>query len=84
MTLTFLTLTSWVAQETLLQEQAKLIKAITSNKPYMLQFLSREAADEEKKELEEEIARSRDIIKQKDAQIAEKEERIQDVLKESK
>lgn len=49
----------------------------------MVHFLSRDAANEEKKELEREIGRSRDIIKQKDAQLSEKDQRIREVLQES-
>lgn len=42
----------------------------------MLHFLTREAADEEKEAVEKEVSRWKDIVKQKDAQLAEKDERI--------
>ncbi|KAH8106864.1 hypothetical protein BXZ70DRAFT_1003766 [Cristinia sonorae] len=70
------------AQEARLAEQAKLIAASKSGKPYMLQFLSREAADEEKKEVEKEVLRAQDIIKKKDILLAEKDQRIKEVLTE--
>ncbi|THH27048.1 hypothetical protein EUX98_g7141 [Antrodiella citrinella] len=70
------------SQEELLKEQSKLIAATSSKKPYMLQFLSREAADEEKKELEQELARARDVTKKKDAQLAEKDQRVREAEQE--
>lgn len=42
----------------------------------MLHFLTREAADEEKEAVEKEVSRWKDIVKQKDAQLAEKDKRI--------
>ena len=59
-----------------MKEQAKLIEASTSGKPYMLHFLSREAADEEKKEIEKELARWKEVVKQRDVQLIEKDKQI--------
>lgn len=49
----------------------------------MLHFLSREAADEEKKDLEQELARARETIKRKDSVIAEKDQSIREITQES-
>lgn len=67
-------------QDTLINElttQLTRVKALGgSEKSYMLHFLTREAADEEKEAVEKEVSRWKDIVKQKDAQLAEKDERI--------
>ena len=41
-----------------------------------LHFLTREAADEEKRAMEQDMARLQDVIKQKDATIAERNKRV--------
>lgn len=64
--------------------QASLIRELTSQiariktstateKGWGLHFLTREAADEEKAVLEQELNRLRDQIKQRDAKLAEKD-----------
>ena len=73
-----------LVQETLLEEQAKLIVASTSGQPYMLHFLSREAADEEKKEVEKEVARWKEVVKQRDVKLAQKDEQITELVNQSK
>ncbi|KAJ3479088.1 hypothetical protein NLI96_g9309 [Meripilus lineatus] len=70
-------------QETLLEEQAKLIVASTSGQPYMLHFLSREAADEEKKEVEKEVARWKEVVKQRDVKLAQKDEQITELVNQN-
>lgn len=68
------------AQETLIQEltsQLAQVKALSgTGQSYMVQFLTREAADEEKKSLDKEVTRLKDKLKQKDANLAEKDKRI--------
>ncbi|TCD66186.1 hypothetical protein EIP91_001680 [Steccherinum ochraceum] len=71
-------------QEELLREQQKLIAASksSSGSGHMLQFLSREAADEEKKGLQEELDRMREKLQSKDALIASKDEQFLDLQAE--
>lgn len=62
-----------------LTTQLTKIKALGgSEKSYTLHFLTREAADEEKEAVEREVGRWKDVVKQKDAQLAEKDKRIAD------
>ncbi|KAH9950253.1 hypothetical protein B0H21DRAFT_724014 [Amylocystis lapponica] len=67
-------------QETLINElttQLSKVKALArTDKSYMLHFLTREDADEEKDALEKEVARWQDIVKQKDAVIVDKNKQI--------
>ncbi|KZT09736.1 uncharacterized protein LAESUDRAFT_735379 [Laetiporus sulphureus 93-53] len=76
--------------EAKIQTQEALIKELTSQltktkalgasaKASVVQFLTREAADEEKLAVEREVERCRDIIKNRDQQLAEKDKRIQDL-----
>lgn len=50
----------------------------------MLHFLSREAADEEKKEVEKEVARWKEVVKQRDVKLAQKDEQITELVNQSK
>lgn len=60
-----------------LTAQLTKIKALGgSEKSYMLHFLTREAADEEKETMRKEVERWKDIVKQKDAQLTEKDQTI--------
>jgi len=67
-------------QESMINEltaQLTKIKALGgSEKSYMLHFLTREAADEEKETMRKEVERWKDIVKQKDAQLTEKDQTI--------
>lgn len=72
-----------VAQEALFKEHSNVIAASNSDKPYMLHFLSREAADEEKKDLQQEVSRWQVVVKQRDTVIAEKDQKIKDMAQES-
>ena len=71
------------AQETLINEltaQLANVKALSkSNKSYMVHFLTREDADEEKEEVERQVAHWKDVVKQKEAVIAERDKRIADL-----
>ena len=76
-------LTLVAAQEALVKEltsQLTKTKALgASAKASVVQFLTREAADEEKLAVEREVERCRDIIEHRDQQLAEKDKRIQDL-----
>jgi hypothetical protein len=70
-------------QESLIQELRTLLAQVEpsarSGKSGLLHFLTREAADEEQRGLEDDIKRLTDIAKVKDAIIAEKDKRIADL-----
>ncbi len=45
----------------------------------MLHFLSREAADEEKKEVEKEVAKWKEVVRQRDIAIVKKDGQIKEL-----
>ena len=62
-----------------LEEQlAQLQSPSKAGSSYTLHFLTREAAEEEKRAQTEEIKKLKDVIKQRDATIAAKEREIQE------
>ncbi|KAI0078201.1 hypothetical protein K474DRAFT_1771278 [Panus rudis PR-1116 ss-1] len=63
-------------QELLIHEQAQLITASKAGQKHLLHFLTREDADQEKKNLEERLAHYKAVIKEKDAQLALKDKEI--------
>ncbi|CAL1705247.1 unnamed protein product [Somion occarium] len=69
------------AQELLLAEQAKLITASNSG---MLHFLSREDADKEKKEVEDNVLHWKQVAAQKDEEIVAQTQQIQQLETELK
>ncbi|RPD64540.1 hypothetical protein L226DRAFT_474144 [Lentinus tigrinus ALCF2SS1-7] len=78
-------------QESLIQELTSRLtslqspsKASKSDQSYTLHFLTREAAEEEKHALKEEIARLHETIKQRDEALAGKEQQIATLRGEAK
>jgi len=69
-----------LAQEKLIQELTSQLARVEplarSGKTSLLHFLTRDAADQEQRALENEVNRWKDIAKAKDAVIAEKDKRI--------
>ncbi|KAI0929030.1 hypothetical protein AcV5_006410 [Taiwanofungus camphoratus] len=67
-------------QESLINEltsQLAKVKTLSgSEKKYMLHFLTREAADEEKEAIEREVGRWKDVVKDRDIRLADKDKRI--------
>ena len=61
---------------------ARLQSPTKAGSSWTLQFLTREAADDEKKVLLEENKRLKEAIKQRDATIASKEKQISEALEE--
>ena len=83
-------LTSCAAgKESLIQELTERLTklqtpgASSSNQTFNAHFITREAADSEKRGLEDEIARLKDLVKQRDASLAGKEQQIQALRNES-
>ncbi len=62
----------------LTSQLARVDSLTRAGKTSTLHFLTREAADEERRGLEKELRRLQDVIKEKDAIIAERESRILD------
>ena len=77
-----------IAQEALIKEltaQAARVEPLTrSGKSSVLYLLTREAADEEKRAVERDLARLKDIMKEKDATIAENDKRIAELQRNCK
>jgi hypothetical protein len=73
-------LTSALAQEELIKELttqiARLTPMLKEGRGSTIHFLTREAADEEKRILEERLEKAKDLLKQKDAVIKDKDARI--------
>jgi hypothetical protein len=73
-------LTSTVAQEELIKELtvqiARLSPMLKEGRDSTVHFLTREAADEEKRILEERLEKAKEALKQKDAVIKDKDARI--------
>lgn len=69
-----------VAQEELIKELtvqiARLSPMLKEGRDSTVHFLTREAADEEKRILEERVERAKEALKQKDAVIKDKDARI--------
>jgi hypothetical protein len=74
------TLTSTLAQEELIKELttqiARLTPMLKEGRGSTVHFLTREAADEEKRMLEERLEKSKEALQQKDAVIKDKDARI--------
>src|SRR5712671_146833 len=74
------TLTSTLAQEELIKELttqiARLTPMLKEGRGSTVHFLTREAADEEKRMLEERLSKTDDALKQKDAIIKDKDSRL--------
>jgi hypothetical protein len=74
------TLTSTLAQEELIKELttqiARLTPMLREGRGSTVHFLTREAADEEKRMLEERLEKSKEALQQKDAVIKDKDARI--------
>lgn len=62
--------------EELTAQLSKLQTSSKSDKSYTLQFLTREAAEEEKQALREENIRLKEVIKQREATIASKDKQM--------
>jgi hypothetical protein len=73
-------LTPTVAQEELIKELtvqiARLNPMLKEGRNSTIHFLTREAADEEKRILEERLEKAKETLKQKDAVIKDKDARI--------
>lgn len=67
-------------QDTLIKELTSQLSRVEplarTGQNVALHFLTREAADEEKRAMEQDMARLQDVIKHKDATIAERNKRI--------
>lgn len=50
----------------------------------MLHFLTREAADEEKEAIEREVGRWKDVVKDRDIRLADKDKRIAELEAQGK
>src|SRR6266851_9133313 len=74
------TLTPTLAQEELIKELttqiARLTPMLKEGRGSTVHFLTREAADEEKRMLEERLEKSKEALQQKDAVIKDKDARI--------
>ncbi|KAI8982867.1 hypothetical protein BD414DRAFT_491382 [Trametes punicea] len=70
--------------EELTAQLSKLQSSSKSGKSYTLHFLTREAAEEEKQALREENVRLKEVVKQRDATIATKDEQIHAIQEEAK
>ncbi|KAI0707926.1 hypothetical protein C8Q76DRAFT_746914 [Earliella scabrosa] len=76
-------------KESLIQELTERLTklqtpgASSSNQTFNAHFITREAADSEKRGLEDEIARLKDLVKQRDASLAGKEQQIQALRNET-
>ncbi|KAL1939126.1 hypothetical protein VTO73DRAFT_10167 [Trametes versicolor] len=70
--------------EELTAQLSKLQTSSKSDKSYTLQFLTREAAEEEKQALREENIRLKEVIKQREATIASKDKQMHALEDEAK
>jgi hypothetical protein len=72
-----------IAQERAMQEQAALLERVDtiarSGKGGLLQFITRDAAEQEKQAAKDEIARLQSIIQEKDAVIKQRDKRISEL-----
>lgn len=81
-------LTSTLAQEELIKELttqiARLTPMLKEGRASTIHFLTREAADEEKRILEERLEKSKEALKQKDAVIKDKDARLTELNEQRK